>query len=169
MGDRAVHLRLAGTTGSGGRGAPLVVDRSSPVRSTVARREVEQEVRAAASLAPGDSRRILALRVMESLEGGRAAILRPEARHQVLSLATSLGLRAFDANLVIAIVQDGARRGETSLDADGESRLQLVGGGTIERGRRRRVMMHNVAVNLIAAGVLGVGVAAVLIAWILGH
>lgn len=130
---------------------------------------MEQEVKAAATLAPSDARRILALRVMESLEGGRAAILRPEARHQILSIATTLGLRAFDANLVIAIVQDGARRGEVGLDGDAEGRLQLVGGGTIERGQRRRVALHAVAVNLIAALVLGLGVAGVLIAWILGH
>jgi len=145
------------------------MDTSAPTRSSAARREVEREVRAAATLAPNDARRILALRVMESLEGGRAGILRPESRHQMMSIATMLGLRPFDANLVIAIVQDGARRGESPLSSEVESRLQLVGCGTIERKARTQRLLRPILVNIVAALVLGLGVAGVLIAWILGR
>lgn len=126
-------------------------------------------MREAARLTPDDARRIVALRVVESLEGGRAAILRPEARRRIVTVATTLGLRPFDANLVIAIVQDAARRGETIEEPDVQSRLRLVGGGAVERRARRRSATRTVAVNLIAALVLGLGVAGVLIAWLLGR
>lgn len=55
-----------------------------------------------------DPRWVLALRVREGLEG---TLLRPAARQRLIRLGGVLGLTAFEANLVIAIVQDNARRG----------------------------------------------------------
>lgn len=46
------------------------------------------------------------------MEGGKAALLRPERRRELFHRAEDMGLRPFDANLVIAIVQEAARRGE---------------------------------------------------------
>ncbi len=75
--------------------------------------------------------------VRKSIEGGRAAILRPERRRELFTRATSLGLRPFDATLVIAIVQDAARRGEeVSIP---------------ERGARRSHANLEVLSNLLSA------------------
>src|SRR6185295_11957443 len=72
---------------------------------------VRSENFAAASLDATDARWVLAVRASQSLEGGAAAILAPERRRRLISFALGMGLRAFDANLVIAIVQDAARCG----------------------------------------------------------
>jgi hypothetical protein len=91
-----------------------------------ARREVEEANRQAAAFAQEDHtpdvRRALASRIAESLEGGRAAILPVERRKELVSAAGRLGIRPFEANLVIALVQDAARRGEPT-----------VGGGPLDR------------------------------------
>ena len=55
-----------------------------------------------------------AARVASQIEGGRAGVLRPERRERLLRLAQNLGIRPFDAALIIAMVQDAARRGETT-------------------------------------------------------
>ena len=55
-----------------------------------------------------------AARVASQIEGGRAGVLRPERRERLLRLAQNLGIRPFDAALIIAMVQDAARRGETA-------------------------------------------------------
>lgn len=75
---------------------------------------------------PADPRWILATRAAAALEGGRAAILPPERRARLVSLATSLGLRPFDAHLVIAIVQDDARTGAKPLADTAKHRVALV-------------------------------------------
>lgn len=64
-------------------------------------------------LDPCDPRWVLAARVQSQLEG---ATLPPEGRRLVMKLADQLGLRPFDANVIIALVQDRARRGETVQD-----------------------------------------------------
>jgi len=60
------------------------------------------------------------------IEGGRAAILRPEARRGLMRAATAAGLRPFDATLIIAMVQDRARRGEPLAEAPADPRLTAV-------------------------------------------
>jgi hypothetical protein len=64
------------------------------------------------TIAPTDPRWVLAARAALSLSGGRAAILIPEKRRALDACARRLGLRPFDASLIIAIVQDAVRRGE---------------------------------------------------------
>ena len=59
-------------------------------------------------LEPTDPRWVLAVRTQQVLEG---ATLRPAVRAELLRVGRLLGLNPFDANLVIAIVQDQARRG----------------------------------------------------------
>lgn len=148
-----------------------------------------------ARLTADDARRILALRTAEALDGGRAAVLRPESRRRLLQLAHMLGVRAFDANLVIAIVQDGARRGETPSPnaAASDHRLSIVGAAahaaidhraaapidtaelaSIEtlhtRRRWDRPRRAPSAILLQAAAALGVGLVLLLaiIAWLTG-
>lgn len=94
------------------------------VREAAAR--VRRENVMAATLPPTDGRWLLAVQVTEALEGGRAAILRPERRRRLGVLATRLGVGAFDTSLVIAIVQDAARHGRGPLELDTASRLALV-------------------------------------------
>jgi len=98
-------------------------DGGAPLRNAreIARatRKIESANRASSKLKGDDVRRIFALRVEESLEGGRAALLPLERRQRLMGVARRLGIRAFDANLVIAVAQDRARRGEGSAVATG--------------------------------------------------
>lgn len=87
-------------------------------------------------LAWSDARWILATRVAESLEGYSAAIITPEKRDHLLRLSTMLGLRPFDANLIIAIVQDSVRCGLDPLSRSTVERLQMVAGARTHGSRR---------------------------------
>lgn len=81
-----------------------------PRPAVAGERRVAREVRAAAlqgNLDPTDPRWILAGRTRDALQG---AALTAERRQGLLRLAQRLHLRPFDANLIIAIVQDEARR-----------------------------------------------------------
>lgn len=75
-----------------------------------------------------DARWVLAMRVRESLQGGSAAILPPEARSRISDIGRRLGLRPFDVSLIIAIVQDEARVGAGRMNADVAARLAMVPG-----------------------------------------
>ncbi|MFG0326556.1 MAG: hypothetical protein ACF8SC_04710 [Phycisphaerales bacterium JB037] len=88
--------------------------------------QTARENKASAGLDPSDVRWAFAARVAESLDGGRTAILPPERRRRLVRLATGLGLREFDANLIIAVVQDGARTGEGALSRGVEHRLEMI-------------------------------------------
>lgn len=84
----------------------------------------------AARLTDTDARWILARRTAAMLEGGNggpAARLRPERRRDLHDLATRLGLRAFDANLVMAVVQDAAVNEGAALSEGCRERLTMVG------------------------------------------
>jgi len=72
-----------------------------------------------------DPRWILAVRAAEQLRG---AILTPPARDRLVRMARAFGLTAFDANLIIAIVQDQARRGYAPAfcPTAGEPQLRMV-------------------------------------------
>lgn len=108
VGDR---LRLVG--------GPAVDPRADAARASEAmpspreaRQRIARENASAAMLPPDDARWMFAQEVASRLEGGRAALLRPADRRELVEVAGRLGVRAFDANLVIALVQDAARRGE---------------------------------------------------------
>lgn len=58
-----------------------------------------------------DPRWVLAVMTSEALEG---ALLPPEKRERIVRTAAAWGLTPFDANLIIAVVQDQARRGVTA-------------------------------------------------------
>jgi hypothetical protein len=73
-----------------------------------------------------DPRWVLAVRTAQWLQGGRAAILTPEHRRRILGLAQHIGLRPFDASLVIAIVQDAVRCGQEPLGRAAEARLSMI-------------------------------------------
>jgi hypothetical protein len=80
---------------------------------------VTDENRAAAAnrgLHPTDPRWVLAARAYAQLQG---SALTYERRLRVMRTARHLGVRPFDANLIIAIVQDQARRGRGLPEAAG--------------------------------------------------
>ena len=74
---------------------------------------------------PTDPRWVLAVRTAEMLEG---AVLPPERREGLMRLGRVLGLTPFDATLIIAIVQDQARRGyePSYCPTAGERQLEMV-------------------------------------------
>lgn len=126
-------------------------------REARARLEIADENMSASALDADSARRMLAVRVAECLEGGRSAILTPMRRRRVMRLAHMMGVRDFDAHLVIAIVQDGARRGESVEGAAEDARLDLFAPAPATRdGARTR---------LAAAGALGAGVLMALLVW----
>ena len=105
--DAQPHLRLVGAADWWGDAR------------TRARRAVADENRAAATnrgLSPTDPRWALAARAYSQLQG---SALTQERRLQVMRTARRLGVRPFDANLIIAIVQDQARRGRGLREAAG--------------------------------------------------
>lgn len=72
-----------------------------------------------------DPRWVLAVRTAELLQGD---ILSPERRERLIRMARLFDLTAFDANMIIAIVQDQARRGIAPhlCPAAGEAQLRMV-------------------------------------------
>jgi len=146
---RRPALRLVRAPGAGGG------ERADGARA----RPVVRENQRSAAIGVTDARRIMAMRAAEALEGGQAAILRPERRRRLLDLAARLGLRPFDASLIIAIVQDGARRGEGPAHDETTGRLHLV------RGAPDR---PSPALSILAAFAIAVGVAGMIVAWLTG-
>lgn len=101
----APRLRLVP---GGGRATP-----AEPTRPTTAIRD------------QADPRWVLAVRTAEQLEG---TMLRPERRERLLRLGRMFGLSPFDCSLVIAIVQDQARRGHAPAycPTAGEAQLRMI-------------------------------------------
>lgn len=103
------RLRLVGVR-------PGPSDRPGNASPQTPRQRVAQENHAASrtaqSLPESDLRMVFAVNVASSLEGGRAALLPPDRRRSLVRAAASLGLKPFDANVVIAMVQNAAREGE---------------------------------------------------------
>ncbi|MDX2132705.1 MAG: hypothetical protein SFY69_11710 [Planctomycetota bacterium] len=88
--------------------------------------DVARENHLAARLDDADVRAAFAIDVARAIEGGRAAVLRPENRRRLVAAAVKQGLREFDAHLVIAIVQDAARRAEPVHSGPVHARLSML-------------------------------------------
>lgn len=147
-------LRLV-SADDAGEGGTLPRDHGGPVAS-VRRANLE-----AASISALDARWVLASRASRLIEGGRAAVLSPERRERLRRLATDLGLRPFDAGLVIAIVQDAARAGEDPLGRNAESRLRLVRPADIPADSPARLVRL-----LLASALLGAAAFLSLVYWL---
>lgn len=104
--------------------------RAGKATQDAARSAVAMENVLASKMSADDARWILAMKVGQLIEGGTSAFLSGERRRSVMASARSLGLREFDASLIIAIVQDNARAGRTPMDEQVRSRLALVGMST---------------------------------------
>lgn len=153
-------LRLAYTRSPAATAVMLRGNRPvQPARKRVA--AVSRPIGPFPTLAATDPRWVLALRAADELQGGRAALLTPERRRALLVLAGRMGLRPFDASLVIAIVQDAARAGQDPLGSLSESRLALVPSAHAHPART----VPAVGLLLISAA-LGTGLFIGLIAWL---
>ncbi|HYE02633.1 MAG TPA: hypothetical protein VD963_05295 [Phycisphaerales bacterium] len=121
----------------------------------------------ARSAGPGDDdvRAIFAARVGARLQGGRAAVLTPERRAELMTSARQLGLRRFDASLVIAIAQDAARRGQP---AQRHPTLALVGLPAPRGSRRPETEAGALLRRLLISALVAVPVFAGLVWWITG-
>jgi hypothetical protein len=117
---------------------------------------------------PADARWIFALRVSGSLQGGKAALLIPPRRRELVAAAVRAGLREFDANLIIAVVQDAARRGELGDQARALQgivpSLALVGSAKRPKGLSRR---WRTTLVVFATAVVTLGSFAFLVRWLL--
>lgn len=80
-----------------------------------------------------------------------------------MSLGERLGVRAFDANLVIAVVQDRVRRGESWREWLGGAAAADVGGGVEQDARRERFLGRALLIAVLASTISGL-----LTAWTLG-
>lgn len=131
-----------------------------------ARAAIARENRSAAGLSATDARWVVATRAAEALEGGRLGILRPERRRHIAALATRLGLRPFDANLIMAIVQDSARSGAAggALGVETADRLRLVR----EAEAAEEKESHRAWRLLLLAALLGVVLASIAVQWVVG-
>jgi len=95
--------------------------------------------------------------------------LSASGRKRLLARAKALGLRVFDASLVLAVMQDAARRGEGALSPEVQSRLLLIGparGIEPDRGtnfRARVVLIASWSVVLGLAAAFGV------VKWLVGN
>ncbi|MEM7624408.1 MAG: hypothetical protein AAF333_02145 [Planctomycetota bacterium] len=125
--------RLAGEGPLLGRGtdsppAPPRVDGQPRLRLVGAKAVVKPDLaptQGTAIIGTSDPRWVLAVRVAEQLEG---TVLPPAKRDRLVRMGKMFGLTAFDANLIIAIVQDQARRGYAPAHCPtaGEPQLRMV-------------------------------------------
>lgn len=125
------------------------------------RRRIALENRLAADapgLSPTSPHLRLAGRVLHALEG---AVLSPERRAEVVEHARELGVREFDAHLVIAVIQDRIRRGESLEDLAGPLEVLDRTAGTRALGYLR-VLLAGAGI-----GVAG-GLALLAIRWLVG-
>jgi hypothetical protein len=113
-------------------------------------------------VAPADPRWVFAVRVASMLDGGTAAILTPDRRRSLMAFAEGLRLRAFDASLIIAIVQDSARHGDGALSPTVESRLSFLAPAPAAASANREWML--LGVSIVLAGLMFLGLAA----WLAG-
>ncbi len=113
-------------TGPTRRDSAQAVQRAS--RRAVTQSNVESAY--ATDLDPQDPRWLVAVETASQLEG---SLLSFERRERVLAFAARVGVRTFDANLIIAAVQDRARRGEPL-----ESTMSTVALAAAPRAARAR-------------------------------
>ena len=109
---------------------------------------------------PTDARWKVATETQRALQG---AVLSFEDRRRVLALAHRLGIRPFDANLIVALVQDRARRGE-ALEGIAPTLALLP---VQETPAKSSAFRRGVAGAFVGAVIAAVAADAVLIFWLM--
>lgn len=82
-------------------------------------------------------------------------MLTPERRRDLMNLASDLKLRPFDGQLIIAIVQDAARRGEDALGHAVQERVAMVSPAV--RSAERGLSPTLALATSMALGLIGMG------------
>jgi len=129
------------------------------IQQRLRRAEIVRENRSASQIPPLDAQSIFGRRVVEQLDSGASALLTPERRERIIALGRRLGMSTFNSNLVIAQVQDAARRGEDLSRPAVQAKLDLVQ----EALHRKRMVGAGIA---IAALILAMGMLMALIGWV---
>lgn len=113
---------------------------------------------------PTDPRWVMAVRTAEQLQG---AILSPEKRERLIKLGKTMGLSPFDANLIIAIVQDQARRGcqPTACPLAGEAQLAMIPAPSTAK-RLTAQLQQQKGLRLVTAITIFVLVEVVVLKWL---
>jgi len=112
---------------------------------------------------PNDARWKLAEETQRALQG---TILAYEDRQRLLGLANKLGIRSFDANLILAVVQDRARRGE-SIELAAET-IEMIPRDAASAGLAPSpAPATDRAVWLVVAVLIAMAADAALIAWLM--
>jgi hypothetical protein len=139
---------------------PAEIDHGAPdIQHRVRRSEIVRENRSASQIPPLDAQDIFSRRISEQLDGGACALLTPERRERLIALGRRLGMTTFNANLVIAQVQDATRRGEDLTRPAVQANLDLVQDAL----RKKRMLGAGVA---IAAMLIAMGLLMALIGWV---
>ncbi len=109
-----------------------------------------------------DPRWVLAMQTKSRLQG---AMLTPERRDELLASGRKLGLRPFESNLVIAVVQDQARQEHPVRQL--EPTIGVIGVKRTPRKPTARRERESAARWLVAAIGAAIALAAVIIRWLL--
>lgn len=137
-------------------------------RAKLAAERIAYENACATMIQPADARWIFALRASGSLQGGKAAVLTPTKRRELIGAAVQAGIREFDANLIIAVVQDAARRGELGHQARALQgivpSLALVGNARRPAGISKE---WRTALIVISTAIVSLASFALLVRWLL--
>lgn len=118
-------------------------------------------------ISDADLREVFAQRASEMLEGGRAAILRAERRRRLVQTASSMGIAPFEANLIIALTQDAARRGERRVSAATRQTLRMIPSRPAPWWARPATQA--VLRPMLASAVLGALLMLIAIEWLAGR
>ncbi|GAB4517425.1 MAG: hypothetical protein Tsb0013_21700 [Phycisphaerales bacterium] len=145
------RLRLVRPPEPAARGVLVPEAEDAPRVPSRRAEEVARANRDASNIGVDQLREVFAARVAESLEGGRSAILRPERRARLVDLATRMGIRPFDAHLVIALTQDAARQGELADTPGTRSRDDLTSGAMQGRADPRVILTVALILGFLSA------------------
>lgn len=160
------QLRLVG-----GNDEPTLSPRADAAALNPDQRAVIKENRLAAHAGPidrdmvdvRDPRWVLAMQTQTRLQG---AMLTPERRDELLSSGKKLGLRPFETNLVIAVVQDQARQQRPLHMA--EPTIGVIGVKHVQRKAVAKRRERESAARWLVAAVGGaIALAVVMIRWLL--
>jgi len=130
--------------------------------NTTARSVGAQPRRPAAIAGAADPRWVLAVRTAEALQGD---VLPPEQRETLMQLGKAMGLTPFDCCLILAMMQDQARRGLVARDglAAVETQLSMIP-LPIARSFFKSLRVRPAEVGLLVAGILAMQI---MLVWIL--
>ncbi|MEM7623872.1 MAG: hypothetical protein AAF235_11800, partial [Planctomycetota bacterium] len=142
-------------------------------------RDLQRTVSEAARLDATDPRWAFAARVAVALDGPGAGTLPPEGRERLMRTARNLGIRPFQATLIIAAIQDRVRSGLTPLGPELGVALSIISPATpasIGRERTASIVQHGTTapgpigrfVTAFITATLAVAGAWMLAVWITG-